>query len=61
MKLILNWSKQQWLGMDAYQKVRAILAVRSILAALPISIICKSLTLYCYFLNNPQFVLAHHR
>ena len=20
MKLILNWSKQQWLGMDAYQK-----------------------------------------
>ena len=33
MKLILNWSKQQWLGMDAYQKVR------SILAALPISII----------------------
>ena len=34
--------------------------VRSILAALPISIICKSLTLCCYFLNNPQFVLAHH-
>ena len=55
MKLILNWSKQQWLGMDAYQKVR------SILAALPISIICKSLTLCCYFLNNPQFVLAHHQ
>lgn len=26
MKLILNWSKQQWLGMDAYQKVRSILA-----------------------------------
>ena len=25
MKLILNWSKQQWLGMDAYQKVRSIL------------------------------------
>ena len=24
MKLILNWSKQQWLGMDAYQKVRSI-------------------------------------
>lgn len=20
MKLILNWSKQQWLGMDAYKK-----------------------------------------
>lgn len=30
------------------------------LAALPISIIYKSLTLCCYFLNNPQFVLAHH-
>ena len=55
MKLILNWSKQQWLGMDAYQKVR------SILAALPISIICKSLALCCYFLNNPQFVLAHRQ
>ena len=25
------------------------------------SIICKSLTLCCYFLNNPQFVLAHHQ
>ena len=55
MKLILNWSKQQWLSTDAYKKVR------SILAALPISIICKSLTLYCYFLNNPQFVLVHHQ
>ena len=35
--------------------------VRSILAALPISIIYKSPTWCCYFLNNPQFVLAHHQ
>ena len=31
MKLILNWSKQQWLGMDAYQKVRSILAALFVL------------------------------
>lgn len=55
MKLILNWSKQQWLGMDAYQKSAVNFGRTSY------SIICKSLTLYCYFLNNPQFVLAHHQ
>ena len=32
MKLILNWSKQQWLSMDAYQKVRSILAALPILS-----------------------------
>lgn len=55
MKLILNWSKQQWLGMDAYQKSAVNFGRTSY------SIICKSLALCCCFLNNPQFVLVHHQ
>ena len=54
MKLILNWSKQQWLGM-VLPKSAVNFGRTSYFYHLQIT------NLVLLFSNNPQFVLAHHQ